>query len=365
MVRHRGAHLLLGHVALWCDEGFQELVSTPSCPSPPRPRYQVYSQQQTCLFNEFVESVSILSLACSPAHYSTEDGASHDRLTALVSTRSVHSHLDKGSGTARILFLDFSSAFNTIQPLVLQDKLLQMRVDPCLVAWISTYLTDRPQFVRMKDITSDTVVSSIGAPQGTVLSPILFTLYTSDFCYNSEMCHIQKFADDTAIVGCIRDDEEEEYRCLVRDFVAWCHNNSLQLNTSKTKELVIDFGRDRPRPRPVQIGTEEVEGVQTYKYLGLWLDNRLDWTSNTRQLYKKTQSRMYFLRRLRSFNICRKLLWMFYQSVVASVLSYAVVCWGGSVTKADLSRLEKLIRRASSVVGMKLKPLATVAEENY
>ncbi|TWW73990.1 hypothetical protein D4764_15G0013860 [Takifugu flavidus] len=134
----------------------------------------------------------------------------------------------------------------------------------------------------------------------------------------------------------IRDDQEEEYRCLVRDFVAWCHNNGLQLNTSKTKELVIDFGRDRPRPRPVQIGTEE--------------------------LYKKTQSRMYFLRRLRSFNICRKLLWMFYQSVVASVLSYAVVCWGGSVTKADLSRLEKLIRRASSVVGMKLKPLATVAE---
>ncbi|TWW61276.1 putative E3 ubiquitin-protein ligase HECTD4 [Takifugu flavidus] len=220
------------------------------------------------------------------------------------------------------------------------DKLLQMRVDPCPVAWISSYLTDRPQFVRMKDITSDTVVSSIGAPQGTVLSPILFTLYTSDFCYNSDMCHIQKFADDTAIVGCIRDDEEEEYRCLVRDFVAWCHNNGLQLNTSKTKELVIDFGRDRPRPRPVQIGTEEVEGVQTYKYLGLWLDNRLDWTSNTRQLYKKTEQ----------------------DSVVASVLSYAVVCWGGSVTKADLSRLEKLIRRASSVVGMKLKPLATVAE---
>ncbi|TWW54883.1 hypothetical protein D4764_0125760 [Takifugu flavidus] len=125
---------------------------------------------------------------------------------------------------------------------------------------------------------------------------------------------------------------------------------------------LIRMTTSSPRPRPVQIGTEEVEGVQTYKYLELWLDNRLDWTSNTRQLYKKTQSRMYFLRRLRSFNICRKLLWMFYQSVVASVLSYAVVCWGGSATKADLSRLEKLIRRASSVVGMKLKPLATVAE---
>ena len=102
--------------------------------------------------------------------------------------------------------------------------------------------------------------------------------------------------------------------------------------------------------------------METYKYLGLWLDNKLDWTSNTKQLYKKAQSRMYFLRRLRSFNICRKLLRMFYQSVVASVLSYAVVCWGGSTSKSDLYRLEKLVKRAGSVVSMKLDPLVTVAE---
>ncbi|TWW60879.1 hypothetical protein D4764_05G0009690 [Takifugu flavidus] len=71
-----------------------------------------------------------------------------------------------------------------------------------------------------------------------MLAPPLFTLYTSDFCYNSELCHIQKYANDTAIVGCIQDDREEEYRRLVRDFAAWCHTNHLQLNTSKTKELV-------------------------------------------------------------------------------------------------------------------------------
>lgn len=94
----------------------------------------------------------------------------------------VHSHLDKGSGTVRILFLDFSGAFNTIQPLALQEKLLQMRVDPGLVAWISSYLIDRPQFIRLKDITSDTVVSSIGAPQGLccLLSSSLCTPRTSD-----------------------------------------------------------------------------------------------------------------------------------------------------------------------------------------
>ena len=70
-----------------------------------------------------------------------------------------------------------------------------------------------------------------------------------------------------------------------------------------------------------------------YKYLGLWMDNKLDWSTHTSHLYGKTQGRMYFLRRLQSFNICSKLLWMFYQSVVANVLFYTVVCWGGSCSE--------------------------------
>ena len=110
--------------------------------------------------------------------------------------------------------------------------------------------------------------------------------YTSDFCYNSELYHIQKLADDTAIVGCIRS-SEEEYRCLVRDFVIWCHTNHLHLNSSKTKELVIDYGKSRPRPRPGQIEGAVVENVLSFKYLGLWLDNKLNWASSTDHLYRK------------------------------------------------------------------------------
>ena len=127
-------------------------------------------------------------------------------------------------------------------------------------------------------------------------------------------------------MGCIWDDGEAEYRGLKRDFVAWSEDNNLQLNTTKTKELVVDFGKSRSCPHPVVIRGEEVDTVENYKYLGVWLDRKLDWTHNTDHLYKRGQSRLYFLRRLRSFNICRKLLWMFYQSVVASVLFYAVVC---------------------------------------
>ncbi|XP_073668918.1 uncharacterized protein [Paramisgurnus dabryanus] len=274
-----------------------------------------------------------------------------------------YSHLDKGKSAVRILFFDFSSAFNTIQPVRLRDKLVQMGVDAHLVSWITDYLTERPQFVRLNDCFSETVISSTGAPQGTVLSPFLFTLYTSDFSYVSESCHMQKFSDDTVIMGCIRDGQEDEYRNLINDFVQWCRLNHLQLNATKTKELVVDFRRSKPCMLPVSIQGVNVEVVSTYKYLGVHLDNKLDWSANTDALYRRGQSRLYFLRRLRSFNICSKLLRMFYQSVISSVMFYAVVCWGGSIKKKDAKRLNRLVQKAGAVVGIQLESLTAIAEK--
>ncbi|KAI4876145.1 hypothetical protein NFI96_002615 [Prochilodus magdalenae] len=247
-----------------------------------------------------------------------------------------------------------------VQPL--NDKLMKMEVDMHLVTWITDYLTGRPQHVRTRDCSSDTVISSTGAPQGTVLSPVLFTLYTSDFKYNSELCHMQKFSDDTAIVGCVRNGQEREYRSLVEDFVEWCTTNHLKLNITKTKEMCIDFRRSRPSQQPISIKGGDVEVVRSYRYLGVHLDERLDWSVNTDMVYKKAQSRLYFLRRLGSFRICQKLLLMFYQSVVASVLFYAVVCWGGSISKRDAGRLDRLVRKAGSVLGLELESLTPLAE---
>ena len=79
-----------------------------------------------------------------------------------------------------------------------------------------------------------TLVRSPGAPQGT--PPFLFTLYTSDFQFLSETCHLQKFADDSAIVGCVSDGKEE-YRGVVDSFVKWCAANHLHLNSTKTSTV--------------------------------------------------------------------------------------------------------------------------------
>ena len=73
-----------------------------------------------------------------------------------------HSYLDKGNGAVRIMFFYFSSAFNTIQHLRLSDNLLQMDVNIHLVSWITDYLTERPQFIRLKDCVSETVLCSTG-----------------------------------------------------------------------------------------------------------------------------------------------------------------------------------------------------------
>ncbi|KAI4894307.1 hypothetical protein NFI96_005585 [Prochilodus magdalenae] len=274
----------------------------------------------------------------------------------------VYAHLDKPASTVRVMFFDFSSAFNTIQPALLGDKLNVMQVDAPLVSWIVDYLTGRPQYVRLYHCVSDRVVSNTGAPQGTVLSPFLFTLYTTDFNYCTETCHLQKFSDDSAVVGCISRGDEDEYRATVNDFVAWCELNHLQLNVTKTKKLVVDLRRDKTQVTPISIKGVSVDTVEDYKYLGVHIDNKLDWAKNTDALYRKGQSRLYFLRRLRSFNICRTMLRIFYESVVASAILYAVACWGSRLRVADANRLNKLIRKASDVVGVELDSLMAVSE---
>ena len=113
------------------------------------------------------------------------------------------------------------------------------------------------------------------------------------------------------------------------------------------------------------INGECVEQAKTYKYLGVQLDDKLERTANTNALFRKAQSRLYFLRRLASFNVCKEMLRMFYRSVVESALFYVMACWGGgggSIKKKDASRLNKLVRKAGSIVGTELESMTSMAE---
>merc|ERR1712035_214296 len=77
---------------------------------------------------------------------------------------------------------------------------------------------------------------------------------------------------------------------------------------------------------------------------------------------KKGQSRLYFLRKLRYFNVCSKMLHIFYKSVVESAISFAAICWGSGIRTRDLNRINKLIKKAGSVLGVALEPLELIIQ---
>ena len=89
------------------------------------------------------------------------------------------------------------------------------------------------------------------------------------------------------------------------------------------------------------------------------INNKLDWTDPTESLYRKSQRRLFFLRRLRSFDLCGRLLKMFHLYAVASTLFFAGACWGGA---SRLGTPTDLVRKASSVVGLELDSLEVVVE---
>ncbi|TWW71139.1 hypothetical protein D4764_17G0006220 [Takifugu flavidus] len=176
-----------------------------------------------------------------------------DPLQFAYQPKRAYSSLDRLNTTVRVMFFDFSSAFNTIQPRLLKAKLEKMQMDAPLVSWIEDYLTE----------------------------------------------------------------------------------NLLPLNATKTKEMVVDFSKSKSPPSPVCISGKDVEIVPSYKFLGVQLDNKLEWSTNTDAVYKKAMSRLYFLRRLRFFSVCSRMLHMFYQSVMASTIFFAVVCRGAGIKAKD------------------------------
>jgi hypothetical protein len=118
------------------------------------------------------ETLDPLQFAYRPNRY-TDDAISIALHTAL-------SHLDKRNTYVRIIFIDYSLSFNTIAPSKLINKLRILELNTSICNWILDCLTGRPQMVRVGNNTSATLTLNTGAPQGCVLSLLLYSLFTRD-----------------------------------------------------------------------------------------------------------------------------------------------------------------------------------------
>ena len=218
------------------------------------------------------------------------------------------------------------------------------------------FLVGRPQQVRVNNTTSSVKVVSTGSPQGCVLSPLLFILYTNDCRSIRPNRYFIKFSDDTALLSLLSNDEIG-HGPVLNYFVAWCDRSYLCLNATKTKDMCIDFRKHPPSQSDTVIHDNKVEVVDEYKYLdkylGTTIDNKLKWDRYCSVTYKKCQQRLYCLRKLRSFNIDNTILSMFYKSCIQSVLTFSFICWFGNVSQKDKNKLQRVVNISSKITGLK------------
>ena len=132
-----------------------------------------------------------------------------------------------------------------------------------------------PQVVRVGNNTSPTLILNTGAPQGCVLSPLLYSLFTHDCTVRHNT--IVTFSDDTTVVGLITDNDETAYR-EVRDLAVWCQDNNHSLNVIKTKEMIVDYRKKRTKHSPILIYGAAVEQVESFKFLGVYITNKRTWS---------------------------------------------------------------------------------------
>ena len=116
----------------------------------------------------------------------------------LTYTNLIYEHLEKPNTYARTLFINFSSAFNTIKPHLLIQKLLDIRITPVLCKFVLDFITERRQTVHIGSKTFSVITINTGSPQGCVLSALLFILYANGMVSYSNNCYVLKYADDTA-----------------------------------------------------------------------------------------------------------------------------------------------------------------------
>ena len=273
----------------------------------------------------------------------------------LYFTDNIYKHLETPKAYARTLFLDFSSAFNTIQPHLLIPKLLNIGINKNVCLWILDFLTQRPQFVFLKcennSFSSNLSILNTGAPQGTVLSPILFTIYTNDYKADFYNIPIIKYADDTIIQALIKSSEDlTNYRNEIVKFTNWCNSHCLQLNVKKTKEMIFDFRKKDNVHEPIIISNETVERVSEYKYLGVLFDEKLKWESQASKVSSKMNQRLYFMRKLNSYKIDNTIISLFYQSCILSILTFCLPAWTGNALEKEKQKLNRILKSACKMI---------------
>ena len=264
------------------------------------------------------------------------------------------------------LFIDYSKAFDTIDHSILLRKLRLYDLDEKSLQWFGNYLSNRQQLVKANgNVFSNLQQVKTGVPQGSILGPFLFVVYVNDLiysmrAYNSE---ITLYADDTVLYSAANNvyASSAELKLSLYELYEWCNVNRLSINWSKTKQMVVSRDcLDDVNIPVLKIDGESISNVSFYNYLGVIVDNKLQFDNFLDSKYNKVNQRVYQLGKLRKI-VSSDIAITIYKQMILPLLDYAdfIIECG---RKVKIDKLERLQERALKFVNNGLYGYENISE---
>lgn len=229
------------------------------------------------------------------------------------------------------IFLDVAKAFDRVWHAGLLAKMIDMGYPTAIVKLVRSYLNRRELRVRVEGELSTYRPMEAGVPQGSVLSPHLFTIFTADLPRTARTS-LALYADDTAIVA--RSTQARQVTRYLQEAASlleeWCNRWKVEINADKSKAILFRRVRKQTPTGHVTMNGEAIQWHDTAKYLGVVMDRSLTWKQNTDEVVKKakrTRALLYpMVGRQSQLNLRNKLTLI--RTVIQPQLTYASVAWG-------------------------------------
>ena len=254
------------------------------------------------------------------------------------------------------IFIDLSKAFDTLEHSKLLVKLENYGIRGTAHKILTSYLSGRDQLTKFQKVPSSKCKIEYGVPQGSVLGPLLFLLYINDIVNCTNKGEFILFADDTNIFvsGTTASEAYATANEVLRNVNEYMLANKLHINVSKC--CYIHFlpnlsrvnqtcARTRVYDKACSllINNNEIKKVQSAKFLGVIIDEKLNWEAHIDHLEAKLNSSIIMIKRIKHC-IPRNEYLKIYNALFMSHLSYCISCWGG-VPDYKLSKIFAIQKR--------------------